>query len=182
MMDYREETDYRRWDEVWRRVAPELDPYPEVRAAQAALMEGETCPLRQGMMPVEELGAAIREELAAQRAYTAHARRAGGAVGRTLLQMASRSGRHACRLRSLYYLLTGECWVPENGCGCAGSVGLCRFLRQRYQAETAAADRYEEWADAMEDACMVSMLRQVAEEDRCHAATALDLLENLLVQ
>lgn len=179
MMEYHKETDYRRWDEVWRRVAPELDPYPEVRAA---LTEGETCPLQQGMMPVGQLDAAIREELEAQRAYAAHARCAGGGAGRALMQMASEDGRHACRLKSLYYLLTGECWTPENGCGRIETVSLCRFLRQRYQMEMTAAARYEDWADAMEDECVVSMLRQVAEEDRRHAATALELLENLLAR
>ena len=97
------------------------------------------------------------------------------------MQMASEDGRHACRLRSLYYLLTGECWESERGCGCVGeTMSLCRFLRQRYQMETTAADRYESWADGMEDECMASMLRQLAEDDRCHAATVMRLLENRL--
>ena len=180
-MDYHEEMDYQLCDRVWQRVAPELDPYPEIRAAAAAEPAGETCPVRRGMLPMEQLRKAIEGELTAHRAYMVHARCAGGSVGRTLMQMASEDGRHACRLKSLYYLLTGECWEPERGCGCAGeTMSLCRFLRQRYQMEMTAADRYEDWADAMEDPCMADLLRQLAEDDRCHAATVMRLLENRL--
>ena len=179
-MDYHEEMDYQLCNQVWQRVAPELDPYPEVRSA-AAEPAGESCRLQKGMMPMEQLRMAIEGELTARRAYLAHARCAGGSVGRTLMQMAEEDGRHACRLKSLYYLLTGECWGSERGCGCVGeTMSLCRFLRQRYQMETTAADRYESWADGMEDECMASMLRQLAEDDRCHAATVMRLLENRL--
>lgn len=179
-MDYHEEMDYQRCDQVWQRVAPDLDPYPEIRAMAAPEPVGEMCPLKKGMMPMDQLRKAIEGELTARRAYLSHARCAGGSVGRTLMQMASEDGQHACRLKSLYYLLTGECWEQERDCGCADTMSLCRFLRQRYQMEMTAADRYEDWADAMEDECMASMLRQLAEDDRCHAATVMRLLENRL--
>ena len=37
----KEKQNYRQWDLVWQRVAPELNPYPEVRQAAAAARQAE---------------------------------------------------------------------------------------------------------------------------------------------
>ena len=185
-MEQREEMDLRRCDQVWQRVAPELNPYPEIRAAAA----GET-PCAAAAQQREEPGcsaevtpkaiaAAVEDELAARRAYLAHARCAGGAAGRTLNQLASDSGRHACRLRSLYFLLTGACYRPFAVCGQAEILSLCRFLRRRYQMEAEAARLYDGWADSMSDEGMASVMRQMADDERRHAAALLEVLESRL--
>jgi len=186
-MEQREEMDLRLCDAVWQRVAPDLNPYPEVRAAAleqqppCAAMEPErACTSHADAMTADTLGTAVEEELTARRAYLAHGRCAGGNVGRTLQQLAYDSGQHACRLRSLYYVLAGECYRPFAVCGQAEILSLCQFLRRRYQMEVEAARRYDGWADGVEDACMASTLRQMADDERCHAATLLSLLERTL--
>ncbi len=185
-MEQIEEMDLRACDAVWQRVAPELNPYPEVRAAAlaaetpCAAMEAKRQTVRcDDAMTPEALAAAVEEELAARRAYLAHARCTGGSTGRALMQLASDSGRHACRLRSLYFLLTGECYRPFPVCGQAEILSLCPFLRRRYQLAMETAAMYDGWAAASDD-CMAASLRNMAETMRCQAATLMGLLENSL--
>lgn len=180
-MEQREEMDLRRCDAVWQRVSPDLNPYPEVRAA--AQRRETTCAAAEAEWKAEDsltpeaLAAAVEEELAARRAYMAHARCAGGGTGRALMQLASDSARHACRLRSLYFLLTGEYYQPYSVCGQAEILSLCQFLRLRYQMAVAAAEQFDDWADGMEDGCMASTMRGLADDKRCQAATLMGLLE-----
>lgn len=186
-MEQREEMDLRTCDAVWQRVSPDLNPYPEVRAA--ALTRERPCNAmgaereeRQsaGSLTPEALSAAVEEELSARRAYLAHARCAGGTAGRALMQLASDSARHACRLRSLYFLLTGECYQPFSVCGQAEILTLCRFLRLRYRMAVETAAQFDSWADGMDDDCMASAMRTMADDKRCQAATLMDLLESRL--
>ena len=183
-MEQREEMDLQRCDAVWQRVAPDLNPYPEVRAAaltqetpcaaMAAEREARRC--TDDLTP-DTLAAAVEEELAARRAYLAHARCAGGTTGRALMALASDSARHACRMRSLYFLLTGECHQPFSVCGQAEILSLCQFLRRRYQMAVESAAMLDSWADGMDDGCMAFNLRTMADEKRCQAATLMGLLE-----
>ena len=183
-MEQREEMDLQRCDAVWQRVAPDLNPYPEVRAAAmtpetpcaAMAAEREVRRCADDMTP-EALAAAVEEELAARRAYLAHARCAGGTTGRSLMALASDSARHACRLRSLYFLLTGECYRPFAVCGQAEILSLCQFLRRKYRMAVEAAAQFDGWADGMEDGCMASALRSMADDKRCQAAALMGLLE-----
>lgn len=183
-MEQREEMDLQRCDAVWQRVAPDLNPYPEVRAA--ALAPVTPCGAeaarqdRENALTPEGLAAAVEEELTARRAYLAHARCAGGAAGRALMQLASDSARHACRLRSLYFLLTGECYRPFSVCGQAEILSLCQFLRRRYQMALETAGLFDGWADGMEDSCMASVMHGMADDKRCQAAALMDLLESRL--
>jgi hypothetical protein len=186
-MEQREEMDLRRCDAVWQRVAPDLNPYPEVRAAAlapetpCAATEAERGVRQRGdSLTPEALTAAVEEELAARRAYLAHARCAGGPAGRALMQLASDSAGHACRLRSLYFLLTGQCYRPFSVCGQAEILSLCQFLRRRYQLAVESASQYDNWADGMEDGCMASNMRAMADDKRCQATTLMSLLESLL--
>lgn len=183
-MEQREELDPRRCDAVWQRVAPDLNPYPEVRAAaleqprtaaEAKREEGQYA-----AVTPEMLAAAVEDALSARRAYLAHARAAGGSAGRALAQLASDSARHACRLRGLYYLLTGRCYRPFAVCGQAEILGLCPFLRRRYQLAVETAARYDGWAETMADGCMASAVRGMADGMRCQAATLMGLLESRL--
>lgn len=176
----REEKDYRRWDEVWRRVAPELNPYPEIRGGAAPA--GETCPVNRGMMPARELEDAISRERAAQRAFLVYAGRTGGSLGRTLMNLSAESGRRACRLRGLYYLLTGEQPELRQPADRPDGTDLRRFLRRQFQLESEAAQRYGGWAGRMEDGCMAEALEQMARESRRRADTILKMLENLLAR
>ncbi|MBQ6116514.1 MAG: hypothetical protein IJL08_04215 [Oscillospiraceae bacterium] len=174
-MERREELDPARCAAVWKRVAPELDPYPEARGSRETKPPG-------GGGAEAALREALEEALAARRDYLARARSVGGAAGRTLEELARGSGQQLRRLRGLCYLLTGERWQPREAPAPAEAAGLCAFLRSRYGAEAKAAARYEAWAGETEDPCLAAVLRRLAEDSRSRAATVLQLLENRLAQ
>ena len=105
--------DYESCRRVWRRVSPELDPYPEEK-------EATDCPAAPApdMKGLQEM---IEGELGDRRAYLCAARCAPHpAARRTLQRMAADEGAHARRLLAVYYL----------ACGSA-TVRPCRRARQR---------------------------------------------------
>lgn len=155
---------------VWKRVAPELTPYPEAEAPRAAAGDW-----------ADELAAAIRETAAARRGYLRWARRCGGGTGQTLNQLAAESGRQLCRLRSLYFLETGLGADAENDCDMSAE-SLCLFLRRRYLEETAASERYARWAERAEDPRVADTLEDMAQSSQCHSDTLFRLLEQSLAQ
>ena len=159
---------------VWKRVAPELTPYPESEAPRAAAEAGAAGDW------ADELAAAIRETAAARRGYLRWARRCGG-TGQTLNQLAAESGRQLCRLRSLYFLETGLGADAENDCDMSAE-SLCLFLRRRYLAEAAASERYARWAERAEDPRVADMLEDMAQSSQCHSDTLFRLLEQSLAQ
>ena len=167
-----------RWEKadlqaVWRRVAPELDPYPEERKEPDAAAD-------QGVQPGKALCLALEAAQAARRGYLAYAGQSAGSTRRALEDLARGSGLELRRLRGLYYLLTGERWEAQRCCADAEKPGLCAFLRSMYAAEASSAARYEAWAGEAGDACLSGTLRQMAGESRGRAESVLRLLENRL--
>ena len=83
--------DYESCRRVWRRVSPELDPYPEER-------EEAGCPAAPAP-DLKGLQEMIEGELGDRRAYLEAARRAPNPAARRMMQrMADREGAHARRL------------------------------------------------------------------------------------
>ena len=172
------QADYVRYDRVWQRVAPELDPYPAVR--QAAAEEPAACPTA---APGAEktVAAFIDGELSARRAYLAARRCAPTAAARrTLQQLAEEEGAHARRLMGLYYILTGRCYRSRLCAAVAEGLPWCQLLRLRWQEVCCAAEGYDRAADRMTDGCLRGILLQLAEDERRHAAALLRLLEGNL--
>ena len=94
--------DYESCRRVWRRVSPELDPYPEER-------EEAGCPAAPAP-DLKGLQEMIEGELGDRRAYLEAARRAPNPAARRMMQrMADREGAHARRLLAVYYLACGQC-------------------------------------------------------------------------
>ena len=89
--------DYLHCDKVWQRVAPELDPYPEVRAgAMTPVTEAaESCSLVRSRETAEKLRDFIERELADRRLYLEHMRCAPAAARRILQRFAADEYRHA---------------------------------------------------------------------------------------
>ena len=175
-MERREAPDPERCAAVWRRVAPDLDPYPEERGGRSEAVSDDAS-------FEEALSAALEEARSSRRAYLLWSRRAGGAAGRVRAELARGSEGQLRRLRGLYYLLTGVCWQPRTADRApAETGGLCAFLRRQYGAETAGAARYETWVRKAEDPCLASAAEQLAQESRGRAAAVLQLLENRLAQ
>lgn len=83
--------DYESCRRVWRRVSPELDPYPEEK-------EATDCPAAPAP-DLKGLQEMIEGELGDRRAYLEAARRAPNPAARRMMQrMANREGAHARRL------------------------------------------------------------------------------------
>ena len=148
--------DYVRYDRVWQRVAPELDPYPEARAA-AAMMPvpvkeaEECCCLAQTRADVEAIRDFIEHELADRR-----------------------------RLMGLYYIITGQCYRPAL---CAAPTEMqpwCQLLRRRYGEECAGGYAYRRAAEETEDACLRRILERFSADEYRHAELLLRLLEGNL--
>ena len=135
-MEKMEHMDPQRCDRIWQRVSPELDPYPEVRAAcrepsrepgaenipertgaaavpaapeiPAVPAESGCCLAGRAMGSIRLIQDFIEDELADRRAYLAYAACAPNMAARRLLrQLAGEEGSHARRLMGVYYLVTG---------------------------------------------------------------------------
>ena len=141
-MEKMEHMDPQRCDRIWQRVSPELDPYPEVRAAcrepsreprteniqertgaaavpaapeiPAAPAESGCCLAGRAMGSIRLIQDFIEDELADRRAYLAYAACAPNVAARRLLRhLAGEEGIHARRLMWVYYLVTGCCYQPR---------------------------------------------------------------------
>lgn len=183
-MEKEMQTDYQQWDRVWQRVAPQLDPYPEVRQAMAVQpTKREGCdPCRSSMEQVELIRGFIEEELEDQRTYLSYARCAPNAEARRVLrQLAMEEQTHAHRWMSLYYIITGECYRPAICTAKEELLPWCQALRRRYHAESHGAHQYHHAAQETTDVCLKQILTRFSEDEARHAATLLRLLEGNLL-
>lgn len=184
--------DYRRYDRIWQRVSPTLDPYPAapedtttaLTTRQEAQLPGadiNPCCLGSAAMEMlEVLTGYIEEELADQRYYTALLRRAPAWAQPVVQRLAEEEGRHAKRLMAVYYLITGKCYCPAIPCGCIRIEHWCPALRQRYHAEACGALNYARSADETTDICLKRIFTDLSQEEYRHADTISRLLERSL--
>ena len=100
-MDFQE--DYQRWDRVWQRVAPGLDPYPEVRAQGDAV--DDQAP---GAVGAAQLGTFLEEVRRMERRYGWFGSRGPAGARRVMGQLSGRCRRQAEVLGALYFVVTGE--------------------------------------------------------------------------
>ena len=184
--------DYRRYDRIWQRVSPTLEPYPAapedtttaLTTRQEAQLPGadiNPCSLGSAAMEMlEVLTGYIEEELADQRYYTALLRRAPAWAQPVVQRLAEEEGRHAKRLMAVYYLITGKCYCPAIPCGCIRIEHWCPALRQRYHAEACGALNYARSADETTDICLKRIFTDLSQEEYRHADTISRLLERSL--
>lgn len=184
--------DYRRYDRIWQRVSPTLEPYPAapedtttaLTTRQEAQLPGadiNPCCLGSAAMEMlEVLTGYIEEELADQRYYTALLRRAPAWAQPMVQRLAEEEGRQAKRLMAVYYLITGKCYCPAIPCGCIRIEHWCPALRQRYHAEACGALNYARSADETTDICLKRIFTDLSQEEYRHADTISRLLERSL--
>ena len=184
--------DYRRYDRIWQRVSPTLEPYPAapedtttaLTTRQEAQLPGadiNPCCLGSAATEMREvLTGYIEEELADQRYYTALLRRAPAWSQPVVQRLAEEEGRHAKRLMAVYYLITGKCYCPAIPCGCIRIEHWCPALRQRYHAEACGALNYARSADETTDICLKRIFTDLSQEEYRHADTISRLLERSL--
>lgn len=184
--------DYRRYDRIWQRVSPTLEPYPAApedtttaltTRQEAQLPGADINPCCLGSAATEMLDVLtgyIEEELADQRYYTALLRRAPAWAQPVVQRLAEEEGRHAKRLMAVYYLITGKCYCPAIPCGCIRIEHWCPALRQRYHAEACGALNYARSADETTDICLKRIFTDLSQEEYRHADTISRLLERSL--
>ena len=185
--------DYRQYDRIWQRVAPELNPYPEVRQTDAGavpevamenLPGAEADPCCMGTAALESLEVLqgfIREELADRRTYLFLARRAPTAEARQVFRaIASDEGRHARRLLAAVYLITGERYCPAICYPPLRCDGYCAALRERYHEEVCGGFNYHRASQETLDPCLQQLLLAFSQDEYRHANAMLGLLSGVM--
>lgn len=189
--------DYRLYDQIWQRVSPELDPYPEVRAAarQAVQpqpapvpaprreepLQGETCCMGAGEGALSALEGLMEEELAGRQHCLALARRTrSGTAARLLCRMAGEKGAAAQRLRTACFLITGSRRAPSLTVEPRGFSCLADALRSCYHQEACVALRYRRAAHGTEDVCLQRLLQELGDQAFRRADAVMELLQTIL--
>ena len=193
----------RRYDRVWQRVAPILEPYPGYQPMPAlADLPGQSAPaappasVPESQLPgaeqnpccmgteaaemLEVLDGFIEEELTDRRSTLALARQAPSWARQTLRDLAEAAGRRARRLMAVHYLITGQCYQPSLECQRLCHGAWCPALRERYHAEACDGLNYIRAAEGTVDPCLAELLRQMSRESYQSADTLLRLLERAL--
>ncbi|MBR3560071.1 MAG: hypothetical protein IKN81_00825 [Oscillospiraceae bacterium] len=172
------EMDYRECDRLWQRVSPELNPYPEVRAARRGELslppgtEKARCTdCRRD--EAELLRGLLRDELADAETYRYLASHAPCREDcRLMRRLAADAAARVRKLQSAYYLLTGGTYDVTVVLPPQTRLLWRDRLRERSRAATDAGDRYAHAAEEMSDGCLKRLLAKLAEESY-HAAELL---------
>ena len=199
--------DFRKYDQIWRRVSPDLEPYPDLRGpaepagpaaspvpapaapeparpeAAAQMPGAEPNPCCMGTAAQEELGVLegfIEAELADRRVYQALAQRAPAFARKTLRELADASAAAARRMMAAYYLITGTCYRPAVARGRINPGNWCPALRERYHVEACNGMNYLRAGEETSDHCLGRLLKALGEESYRQADQLMALLERAL--
>ena len=191
------------FERVWRRVMPgdradcpialdPADPPAPVPAEALPAVPAAPLPARQAVEAeahqVPCLGAAsavygaqlqqfIDGELADWRAYQALARRAQGNGGRVLSTLAADERRHAKRLSTAYFLISGVRYWPADRTSAPSPAPLTAALREHFMEEQRGAAAYQSAAAETADPCLRELYLELAGEEDAHAWVLRGLLE-----
>ena len=178
--------DYREYDRIWQRVAPELNPYPEVRLENSTpngleqlpgAAEDPCCMGSAAKDSLEVIAGFMEDELAGKRLFLCFAGRVPGErAARVLRQIAGQKDDHLRRLMAAYYLVTGElyrCSIQMSG---QHRGGYCAMLRSAYHEVSCMWLNYLRAADGTGDPCLQKLFRQMGENSRQHVEQILHLL------
>lgn len=170
--------DYRRYDDVWKRVSPSLRPYPAA----------PKWPEAAGKAPC--LGEATREETAALETFIRDAM-AGAQTYRYLASLApTAAGRHMLRrlaedetaqvrtLRSVYFLVTGGTYDATVVLPPQPRLLWRDRLRERWREEVSSGFQYASAAAGTADICLDRLYTKLSEE----AYRRAELLRRLLAE
>ena len=197
------ENAFLRYDQVWQRVAPALEPYPAAgpetdgdarrrpgprpRPEETPTWKPEEnkrpgpgwkpCPPFRGADSPETLADFIQEEQMEQRQYQALEKTAPMWARQSLRNLAARCAAHARQLMAAYYLTTGERYSPAVSLGEIFPGPWGPSLRERYQSRVCAGLRYAQAAERAADPCMERLFEDLSGEAYKGAADLLRLLE-----
>lgn len=191
------------FERVWRRVMPDgsnspiqIDPPADEQAREMRSIQPEmglALPRREEMRPGHDvmcLGHASEQyadllkemidgETEDMRTYQALSRRAGGNGSKVLGTMAADERRHAKRLSTAYFLITGEQYRSPNMNGTRPPMDLMTGLREQFVQEQRGAAAYQGAAQETGDPCLRQLYQEIAREEQGHARMIRSLLEQM---
>lgn len=191
--------DYRKYDRIWKRVAPALEPYAADHGEGQSSSEGDL-PLAQSRQESQLPGASpdpccmgsaalemlevlvgfIEEELSDRRHTLALLRQAPAWARQCLRELAAEEGEHARKLMAAYYLITGECYQPSISCERIYVGRWCSALRERYHTEACGGLNYARAAEGTTDPCLRKLLNELSDNEYRHAEQVMRLLTRAL--
>lgn len=203
--------DFRKYDRIWERVAPNLAPYPDMAAqtrsaqpapaaqvqpqAQAAALTPQ--PRQEDQLPgadpnpccmgtaalelVDVLAGYVESELSDQRYMLALARQAPSWARQRLKEIAADQADHAKQLMAAYYLITGECYQPSVNNERIYVGRWCPALRERYHASACNGLNYARTADDTSDPCLRKLLAGLSADSYRNAEVLMGVLERSVV-
>ena len=197
--------DFRKYDQIWQRVAPNLEPYPDLREpavpavpplppagpppAAPAVPAAETLPGAEqnpccmGTAAQEELEVLegfIEAELADRRVYQALAQRAPASARRTLRDLAAASGTRGQAAADGPLSHHRRLLPPGRGPRPHPLGDWCSALRERYHVEACNGMNYLRAGEETTDPCLGRLLKELGEESYRQADALMALLERAL--
>lgn len=181
--------DYRRYDRIWQKVSPSLDPYPEVRAAQAAapdaapgtVEEVPCCMGNAAQGELEVIRGFLREELADAQLYRKLAGLAPTPEGkRVIRRLAAEAAARAKALQSVHFLITGGTYDVTVMLPPQPKLLWRDRLRERYHAEACGGFNYARAGEETEDVCLKEIFANQSREKYQGAELLRQLLEKTL--
>ena len=121
----------------------------------------------------------IDRELADWRAYQALSRRAQGNSGRVLATIAADERRHAKRLSTAYFLISGVRYWPVDRVPNPSPAPFSASLREHFMEEQRWAAAYQTAAAETADPCLHELFLELAGEEDSHAWLLRSVLEQL---
>ena len=192
--------DFRQYDRIWQRVAPNLEPYldmpetPEM-TGMAEAMTAASAPSTQqesqlpGATPnpccmgtaaeemLDILTGYIEEEMSDRRSILALARQAPSWARQRLRDIAADQANSARRLMAAYYLIRGECYHPSVSMERIYTGRWCPALRERYHAAACNGLNYARSAEDSTDPCLRRLLQELSDLSYAHADALMQMLE-----
>ena len=159
---------YRQCGAIWKRVAPELEPYPQEEALMFPTEKGT---------PSQEAERLLHRALQRRQQYLLRSQRTEQvSVRKTLQELAAGEGLAARRLAAVYCVLSGTRWDGPKKCDLPPQPpeqAVCCWLRDT-EADSRALRAL---AGELEETCLRRSLEQLAAEAQCRASVLLRLLE-----
>lgn len=186
-MELPTEADYRKYDTIWRRVAPDLNPYPEARESESAALslpgaEANPCCMgTEASESIEVIQGFYREEIADARIYRILCRQTAAPDARRLFRaIAETAASHAKMLQAAIYLITARCYRVEVCFDPPRADNFCALLRERYHEEACDAFNYARAAAEAGDPCLKRLFAAFSDDEYRHAEQLRALLARAL--
>lgn len=127
----------------------------------------------------EQLQQYIDREIASWRAYQALARRTQGSSAKVLSTMAADERRHAKRLSTAHFLISGVRYWPADRVAAPPIRPFMAALREYFAQEQRAESSYLASAEETSDPCLRELYRELAGDENAHAWLLRGILEQL---